>query len=315
MNETTHAAEHAERRDATPSPDGGRDKPHAHAGATHGSHAGHADHAKVFRDRFWLTLALAAPVVYFSEMFQTLLGYGAPAFSGSQLIPPLLGTVIFFYGGWPFLQGAVSEARERQPGMMLLIGLAISVAFVASLATELGAFDLDFWWELAALIAIMLLGHWQEMKAVAQASSALEALAELLPDEAERVIGSGTETVSVSRLAEGDVVLVRPGGRVPADGEVIEGDIEVDESMLTGSRARSPDPWATGSSLGRLWPAPPCECESRRSVTIPRSQASGVSSSKRRPQARVLRRWRIAPPRSCSMWRRPQDSLRTSPGS
>ena len=212
----------------------------------------------MFRDRFWLTVALAAPVVYFSEMFQTLLGYQAPAFSGSQLIPPLLGTVIFVYGGWPFLQGAVSEARERRPGMMLLIGLAITVAFVASLATELGAFDLDFWWELAALIAIMLLGHWQEMKAVAQASSALEALAELLPDEAERVIDSGTETVSVSRLAEGDVVLVRPGARVPADGVVIEGDIEVDESMLTGEsrpvpqiRGRPARRWVGGGGLLR----------------------------------------------------------------
>ena len=167
-------------------------------------------------------------------MFQTLLGYEAPSFTGSEWIPPVLGTVIFFYGGWPFLTGGVSEARQRQPGMMLLIALAITVAFAASVATELGAFDLDFWWELAALIAIMLLGHWQEMKAVGQASSALDALAALLPDEAERVTDSGTETVAVSELNTQDVVLVRPGARIPADGQVIEGDVEVDESMLTG---------------------------------------------------------------------------------
>ena len=203
-------------------------------GSDHGSHGGHADHATMFRDRFWLTMALTVPVVYFSEMFQMLLDYRAPSFLGSELIPPVLGTVIFLYGGWPFLAGAVSEARDRRPGMMLLIALAITVAFGASVATELGAFDLDFWWELAALIAIMLLGHWQEMKAVGQASSALDALAALLPDEAERVTGSATETVPVAELLEGDVVLVRPGARIPADGEVVEGEVEVDESMLTG---------------------------------------------------------------------------------
>ncbi len=124
-------------------------------------------------------------------MFQDLLGYSAPEFPGSEWIPPVLGTVIFIYGGQPFLTGAYHEARSRQPGMMLLIGLAITVAFGASLATEFGAFDLDFWWELAALITIMLLGHWQEMKAIGQASDALAALAELLPDEAERVTGRG----------------------------------------------------------------------------------------------------------------------------
>jgi Cu2+-exporting ATPase len=206
----------------------------------HGSHGGHDHHdhshhdPAQFRDRFWVTLALTIPVVFFSEMFQDLLGYTAPSFSGSTWIPPVLGTVIFFYGGWPFLTGAVQEARSRQPGMMLLIGLAISVAFIASLATEFGAVELDFWWELAALIAIMLLGHWQEMKAIGQASNALASLAELLPDEAERVTEQGIETVAVSDLREGDVVLVRSGARVPADGHVIEGTADVDESMLTG---------------------------------------------------------------------------------
>ncbi|HVF07750.1 MAG TPA: HAD-IC family P-type ATPase, partial [Actinomycetota bacterium] len=197
-------------------------------------HGGHTDHAEMFRDRFWLTVALSVPVIYYSEMFQMLLDYRPPSFPGSEWIPPVLGTAIFLYGGWPFLTGALSEARNRRPGMMSLIALAITVAFGASVATELGAFDLDFWWELAALIAIMLLGHWQEMKAVGQASSALDALAALLPDEAERVTGSATETVPVDELVEGDVVLVRPGARIPADGEVVDGEVEIDESMLTG---------------------------------------------------------------------------------
>jgi P-type Cu2+ transporter len=204
-----------------------------HAGHDHSAHD-HSAHAAQFRDRFWVTLALTVPVVYFSAMFQDLLGYTAPTFPGSTLIPPVLGTVIFVYGGWPFIEGAFQEARARQPGMMLLIGLAITVAFIASLATEFGAFELDFWWELAALIAIMLLGHWQEMEAIGQASNALAALAELLPDEAERVTDGGVEVVAISELAEGDVVLVRSGGRIPADGHVVEGSAAVDQSMLTG---------------------------------------------------------------------------------
>jgi P-type Cu2+ transporter len=217
---------------------------HLEHGAMHGhgpseypertGHEGHADHAATFRDRFWLTLFLTIPVVVYSEMFQRILGYTAPKFPGSSWVSPVLGTLIFFFGGWPFLTGAISELRERQPGMMLLIGLAITVAFIASWATELGAVDLDFWWELAALIAVMLLGHWLEMRAVGQASGALEALAELLPDEAERLTDSGTETVPISALRVGDVVLVRPGARVPADGEIVEGSAEFDESLVTG---------------------------------------------------------------------------------
>ncbi|MDQ3955859.1 MAG: copper-translocating P-type ATPase [Actinomycetota bacterium] len=206
---------------------------------THGrGHNGHDKHAghdpAMFRDRFWLTLVLTIPVVYFSRMFQDLLGYSAPEFPGSTWVPPLLGTIILVYGGSPFLVGAYREARARQPGMMLLIGLAITVAFVASFATEFGIFDLDFWWELAALIAIMLLGHWQEMKAIGQASGALAALAELLPDDAERVTADGFEVVPISDLQEGDLVLVRSGARIPADGRVTDGDADVDESMLTG---------------------------------------------------------------------------------
>ncbi|CAN5136016.1 heavy metal translocating P-type ATPase [soil metagenome] len=201
----------------------------------HGDHSQHAGHSvAMFRDRFWLTLAMSVPVIWFSEMFQMLLGYGAPSFPGSDLVAPLLGTVIFVYGGSPFLKGGLSEARQRRPGMMLLIALAITVAFGASAAAELGVLELDFWWELAALIVIMLLGHWQEMKAIGQASGALDALAELLPDDADRVTGDGVERVPISSLVEDDIVLVRPGARVPADGDVIEGSAAVDESMLTG---------------------------------------------------------------------------------
>ncbi len=204
----------------------------------HGGHGGHDKHAghsvAMFRDRFWLSLALTVPVVFFSEMIQEWFGYTAPSFPGSTWIAPVLGTVIFLYGGSPFLKGAVGEIKDRQPGMMLLIGMAITVAFAASVATTLGWFDLDFWWELAALITIMLLGHWMEMRAIGQARGALAALAELLPDEAERVTDGGTETVSIADLREGDMVLVRSGGRIPADGEITSGEVEVDESMVTG---------------------------------------------------------------------------------
>jgi Cu2+-exporting ATPase len=239
---TVHHDTPHEELHATDQHEGHASNEHDHG---HGDHAGH-DPA-LFRDRFWITLALTLPVVFFSEMFQDLLGYRAPDIPGSEWIPPVLGTVIFVYGGWPFLVGAYSEARSRAPGMMLLIGLAITVAFGASLATEFGAFDLDFWWELAALIAVMLLGHWQEMKAIGQASDALAALAELLPDEAERVTGDGVESVPIASLDEGDVVLVRPGGRVPVDGAVVEGSADIDESMLTGES--HPVPKSEGQSV------------------------------------------------------------------
>ncbi len=201
----------------------------------HGGHDKHAGHSvAMFRDRFWLSLVLTLPVVFYSEMIQEWFGYSAPTFPGSDWASPILGTIIFLYGGSPFLKGAVQEARDRQPGMMLLIGMAITVALLASAATTLGWFDLEFWWELAALITIMLLGHWMEMRAIGQARGALAALAELLPDEAERVTDGGTETVSLGELSLDDIVLVRPGGRIPADGEIVSGEVEVDESMVTG---------------------------------------------------------------------------------
>lgn len=201
----------------------------------HGDHGGHDGHAEMFRRRFWLTLALSVPVVFLSDTVAAWLGYGLPDVLLVQLVAPVLGTVVFVYGGRVFLTGGWDEARSREPGMMLLIAMAISVAFLASLATEFGLVDLDFWWELAALVTVMLLGHWQEMRAIGQARGALQALAELLPDDAERVTDDGeTETVPVADLEQGDVVLVRPGARVPADGTIVDGSGAFDESMLTG---------------------------------------------------------------------------------
>ena len=200
----------------------------------HGEHAGHS--TAMFRERFWWSLILSIPVVIFSPMVAHLLGYPLPAFPGSTWVPPVLDTIIFVYGGTPFLKGGWKEVKSRQPGMMLLIAMAITVAFVASWVTTLGlgGFDLDFWWELALLVTIMLLGHWLEMRALGGASSALDALAALLPDEAEKVIDGTTRTVDISELVVGDVVLVRAGARVPADGTILEGAAEFDESMITG---------------------------------------------------------------------------------
>jgi Cu2+-exporting ATPase len=211
------------------------ESPGSHDHAEQDDPDGHVDHVDRFRRLFWLNLWLTLPVVFWSEMVQRYLGYDAPSFPGSAWIPAVLGTTVFVIGGRIFLEGGWDELRSRQPGMMLLISLALLVAFGASLATEAGWLDeLDFWWELAALVTVMLLGHWQEMKAIGQAQGALAALAELLPDEAERVTADGTETVSLSSLVPDDVVLVRPGGRVPADGTVVDGRAELDESMITG---------------------------------------------------------------------------------
>ena len=200
----------------------------------HGEHAGHS--TAMFRERFWWSLILSIPVVIFSPMVAHLLGYPLPEFPGSTWIPPVLDTIIFVYGGTPFLKGGWKEVKSRQPGMMLLIAMAITVAFVASWVTTLGlgGFDLDFWWELALLVTIMLLGHWLEMRALGGASSALDALAALLPDEAEKVIDGTTRTVDISELVVGDVVLVRAGARVPADGPILDGPAEFDEGMITG---------------------------------------------------------------------------------
>lgn len=235
-----HSGAHqAAEADHTQHTDHGGHEGHSHGdhhGHEHGHGHGHGDHAAMFRSRFWWSLLLSVPVVIFSPMVADLLGYGVPEFNGSSWIPPVLGTIIFIYGGTPFLQGGWSELKSRQPGMMLLIAMAITVAFVASWVTTLGigGFDLDFWWELALLVVIMLLGHWLEMRALGAASSALDALAELLPDEAEKIIDGQAHTVSVSELAVDDIVLVRAGARAPADGTIVKGSAEFDESMITG---------------------------------------------------------------------------------
>ena len=240
----THHPDHASHEHHTDADTHGQEMPHDHPHSAlddedhhvhgHGEHAGHS--TAMFRERFWWSLILSIPVVIFSPMVAQLLGYHLPAFPGSTWIPPVLGTIIFVYGGTPFLKGGWKELKSRQPGMMLLIAMAITVAFVASWVTTLGlgGFDLDFWWELALLVTIMLLGHWLEMRALGAASSALDALAALLPDEAEKVINGTTSTVAISELVVDDVVLVRAGARVPADGTIIDGAAEFDEAMITG---------------------------------------------------------------------------------
>ena len=220
---------------------------HDMSAGAHGTKAGHDRHAghsvAMFRDRFWLSLALTIPVVLLSHDVQEWFGYSIPSFPGIEYLPAILGTIVFFYGGMVFLRGARGELADRRPGMMTLISLAIVVAFVTSWAGTLELFDVEIWWELATLITIMLLGHWLEMRSIAQARGALAALAELLPDIAERVTPNGTEEVPIGALAVGDVVLVRPGARVPVDGLVAEGSADVDESMITGeSRAVGKEP-------------------------------------------------------------------------
>ncbi len=208
---------------------------------THGSHDRHAGHSvAMFRDKFWLSLALTIPVVFWSTDVQHWLGYTAPSFPGSGFIPAIFGTVVFVYGGLVFIRGAWSELADHKPGMMTLISLAIIVAFGTSLAATFGRFEIDVWWELASLITIMVLGHWLEMRAISQARGALNALAALLPDTAERVQGADTQSVPLSELRIGDIVLVRPGARVPADGTVVEGAADVDESMITGESKTVP---------------------------------------------------------------------------
>jgi len=217
--------------------DGGHDQ---HEGRSpdgkHGGHDQHEGHSpEMFRDRFWVSLLLTLPVVFWSAHIQELLGYRAPDVPGSGWIPPILGTVVFLYGGLVFLRGAWRELKARLPGMMTLISLAIAVAFVFSWVVRLGWMDAGaLWWELATLVTVMLLGHWIEMRSISQAQGALQELAKLLPDVATRVTDSGEEEVPVGELRDGDVVLVRPGERVPADGVVRKGKSDLNESMITG---------------------------------------------------------------------------------
>ncbi len=214
---------------------GGHDMTGSADGTDHAGHDRHEGHSvAMFRDKFWLSLLLTVPVLIWSPDIETWFGYSAPSFPGSEFIPALFGTIIFLYGGAVFLRGARGELAQRQPGMMTLISMAIVVAFVVSWMGQAGLFEIEIWWELSTLIVIMLLGHWMEMRSIAGAQGALHALAELLPDTAERVTEGGTEEVPLSELAVDDIVLVRPGARVSADGVIVEGSAEVDESMITG---------------------------------------------------------------------------------
>jgi len=212
--------------------DGGHD--HGDGGHDHGGGM-HAGHETMFRRRFFVSTLLSIPVLLYSETLQTWLGFSVPAFPGSEWLTPVFAVIVFAYGGVPFLRMAAPELRERAPGMMTLISMAITVAFVYSLASLAVPTESAFFWELVTLIDIMLLGHWIEMRSVRRASSALDELAKLMPDTAERITSDGeTEEVPASDLEEGDLVLVRPGASVPADGVVEEGESDVNESMITG---------------------------------------------------------------------------------
>ncbi len=217
-------------------PDHGRHGPQPEPGAgADPHHAGHQGHEAMFRKRFWISLVLSLPILAFSPSLQSWLNYSAPEFPGSQWITPLLSIVIFAYGGTPFLRMARPELQDRQPGMMTLISLAISVAFVYSLAALVLPTGDSFFWELATLIDVMLLGHWLEMRSVRQASSALDELAKLLPDSAELVTAEGeTRKVSVAELHAGDLVLIRPGSSIPADGQIEHGSSGVNQALITG---------------------------------------------------------------------------------
>jgi P-type Cu2+ transporter len=199
----------------------------------HDKHAGHS--VEMFRDRFWVSLALTIPALFWDPMIEDWFGYQAPVFPGSHLLPAIFGGAVFFYGGWVFLAGAAQELRHRLPGMMTLIGLAISVAFLYSAAVTLGFEGHALWWELATLVTIMLLGHWIEMRSIFQAQGALKELAKLLPDRALRITEEDrTEEVPINQLRDGDLVLIRPGAGIPADGTVKSGKSAVNESMITG---------------------------------------------------------------------------------
>lgn len=210
---------------------------HDHKGGheDHKAHTDHTGHEIMFRNRFWVSLVLSIPVLFWSESIQNWLGYTAPTFPGSQFIVPVFASIVFFYGGLPFLSMARDELRNRKPGMMTLISLAITVAYVYSMATLVINLGDPFFWELVTLIDVMLLGHWIEMRSIRQASGALDALAKLMPDTAEVIMPDGQVMEHpTSDLKLGDIVLVRPGASVPSDGVVIDGESDVNESMITG---------------------------------------------------------------------------------
>ena len=234
-----HAPEHRgpshepARHEAHSGPHHRRHGHRAHHEGDHDRHAGHS--VAMFREKFWLSLGLTIPVVLWSEHVEDLLGYQAPDFPGSAWLPPAFGTAVFLYGGLVFLRSAWGELRARRPGMMTLISLAITVAFVFSWTVQLGLLESEsLWWELATLVTIMILGHWIEMRSISQAQGALKELSKLLPDTARRVTPEGEEEVPVERLEAGDLIVIRPGESVPADGTIRRGETDLDESALTG---------------------------------------------------------------------------------
>ena len=262
-SETPAEPDHAERPERPHAPPGRRESesstahhPHndhgtrrSHAQTGHGAHEGghdkHAGHSvQMFASRFWVSLALTVPTVIWGHMLMRLTGYTPPTVPGSHWIAPVFGTAVFLYGGLVFLQGAVRELKDRLPGMMTLISLAILVAFVFSVVVTIGYPGMALWEELATLVTIMLLGHWMEMRSIAQAQGALAELAKLLPSTAERVVDERVETVQVADLAAGDLVLVRPGASVPAKVTAPCG-----ESTLIRTAAPSTVKERTGSTL------------------------------------------------------------------
>jgi len=207
-----------------------KDKP-SFVKASEGKHAGHS--TVMFFRKFWVSLILTIPVVLYADVVEKIFKWSPPTFPGSDFLPLILGSIVFFYGGWVFLAGAWREIRGRLPGMMTLIGIAVSAAYIWSVYAVFAGEEALFW-ELTTLITIMLLGHWLEMRAVSGAQGALKELSKLLPDTAERIKGDRTEKISLSELQENDVVLVRPGAKIPADGKIIDGESDLNESMVTG---------------------------------------------------------------------------------
>jgi P-type Cu2+ transporter len=198
-------------------------------------HDKHVNHSvEMFKQKFWLSFTLTIPVLAYSMHIQQWLKFTPPAFPGSDLVPFIFSTIIFFYGGLVFLKSAASELKARKPGMMTLISLAISVAFIYSVAVQMGLPGEAFFWELATLVTIMLLGHWLEMASVMKAEGALDAIKQLLPDKAEKLVRGKPQKVLVSELRVGDQILVRPGTSIPVDGVILEGTSSVNESAITG---------------------------------------------------------------------------------
>jgi Cu2+-exporting ATPase len=241
VDHTTHTMDH------TPPQE------HTKSAEDHEHHVDHYGHEQMFRSRFWVSILISIPVLLYSPFIQNIFNFTMPDFTGSEWITPIFSIIIFFYGGLPFLKMAVPEVRNRRPGMMMLISLAISVAFFYSLAALFFLTSDTFFWELVTLIDIMLLGHWLEMRSVRQASGALDELAKLMPDTAERINPSGeVEEVRINELKAGDLVLVRPGASVPADGQVVEGDSDVNEAMITGESkpvSKEPGDQVIGGSI------------------------------------------------------------------